>query len=443
MRNFSKISLLALLAVIVLSWTAHSSRLSGLMKKNPNDYFLTEYAVFKDDSTGMLRLEIYYQIYNPALNFIMEDSLYVADYEIFVDVLKGNKQIGSYRQAKKVTFRDKKRVFSSYDYRTNQVSFVLEPGKYEVKITLSDPNSLLVLNKKFKVKLKEFKSKYPALSDIELIQLIAPTRNEPTVFDKGKMTMVPSVSHNYGSNNEDKLKLYFYFEIYEGKKDFEKIRIETVLRHFTKGMVYRDSLSSDFKDGVIRQFREISMEDLPAGEFELIVTIKAKRNKKLAVKYKDFTLFWTQKAMLKHDYKSVVNQIALIADKDEVKELKKHDTYEARLKAINDFWISKDPTPGTVDNESKDEFYKRVAIANKYFSYLNHKGWRTDRGRIFIVYGEPDQIDDYPIMPNNRPYQEWHYYRTSRYRKFVFVDSNEDGDYRLIYPYDGISGFSN
>ena len=386
MRNFTKISFLTLSVVIVLSWSAHSSRLSGLFKKDPNDYFLTEYAVFKDDTTSMLRLEIYYQIYNPALNFTKEDSLYVADYEISVDIFKNKKQVGSYLQVKKVTLLDKKRVFSSYDYRTNQVNFVLEPGKYEVKITLSDPNSLLVLNKKFKVKLKEFKSKYPALSDVELIQLIAPTRDAPTVFDKGSMTMVPSVSHNYGSNNEDKLKLYFYFEIYEGKEDFEKIRIETVLRHFTKGMIYRDSLSSEFKGGGIRQFREISMEDLPAGEYELIVTIKAKRNKKLAVKYKDFSLFWTRKAMLKHDYKSVINQIALIAEKDEVKELKKHKTYEDRLKAIKDFWKSKDPTPGTVENETKDEFYKRVAIANKYFSYLNHKGWRTDRGRIFITW---------------------------------------------------------
>ena len=46
-------------------------------------------------------------------------------------------------------------------------------------------------------------------------------------------------------------------------------------------------------------------------------------------------------------------------------------------------------------------------------------------------------------MPNSSPRQEWYYYRTSRYRKFVFVDPNEDGDYRLIYPYDGVSGFSN
>ena len=66
-------------------------------------------------------------------------------------------------------------------------------------------------------------------------------------------------------------------------------------------------------------------------------------------------------------------------------------------------------------------------------------GWRTDRGRIYVKHGEPDEIDDYPFAPNSHPYQEWHYYHGGRYRKFTFLDENEDGDYRLIYPYDGLN----
>ncbi|MCH7812627.1 MAG: GWxTD domain-containing protein [Planctomycetes bacterium] len=66
------------------------------------------------------------------------------------------------------------------------------------------------------------------------------------------------------------------------------------------------------------------------------------------------------------------------------------------------------------------------------------EGWETDRGRIYIIYGHPDQLEDWPYSPNARPYQEWHYYRDGRYKRFLFIDKNEDGEYRLAYPYDGL-----
>jgi hypothetical protein len=69
---------------------------------------------------------------------------------------------------------------------------------------------------------------------------------------------------------------------------------------------------------------------------------------------------------------------------------------------------------------------------------MTREGWQTDRGRIYISYGEPDEIDDYPYSLSSVPYQEWHYYRDGRYRKFTFVDVNLDGEYRLQYPYDGL-----
>ena len=63
---------------------------------------------------------------------------------------------------------------------------------------------------------------------------------------------------------------------------------------------------------------------------------------------------------------------------------------------------SQDPTPGTFENEAKNEFYRRVAVANHNFSFLFGNGWRTDRGRIYIMYGQPDQIDDFPVVSDRR-----------------------------------------
>jgi hypothetical protein len=87
----------------------------------------------------------------------------------------------------------------------------------------------------------------------------------------------------------------------------------------------------------------------------------------------------------------------------------------------------------------KEEFYRRVSFADRRFSILNRDGWRTDRGRIYITYGEPDQIDDNPMSLSSPPYQIWHYYRDGNYRRFAFLDDNNDGDYRLLYPFDGLN----
>ncbi|UCE25961.1 MAG: GWxTD domain-containing protein [Candidatus Zixiibacteriota bacterium] len=191
-------------------------------------------------------------------------------------------------------------------------------------------------------------------------------------------------------------------------------------------------------NGVLREFREISMDELRPGEFRLDVTLVGRRDKKIDSKTKYFELVWSERSLLVHDFKSVVGQLSIISIPSDIEGLKQQDTYEDRLQAFNAFWLARDPTPGTPENETKTEFYRRVHVANENFGYLRTSGWKTDRGRVYIVYGEPDQVEDYPFVENRLPYQEWHYYRDARYRKFVFIDETGDGDFRLIYPYDGL-----
>jgi GWxTD domain-containing protein len=62
---------------------------------------------------------------------------------------------------------------------------------------------------------------------------------------------------------------------------------------------------------------------------------------------------------------------------------------------IEQFWQRRDPTPGTPENEFREEHYRRIAYANEHFAG-SVAGWKTDRGRTYIVYGPPDEIDDHP-----------------------------------------------
>jgi len=94
-------------------------------------------------------------------------------------------------------------------------------------------------------------------------------------------------------------------------------------------------------------------------------------------------------------------------------------------------WKKIDPTPHTENNELMNEYYYRVNVADQRFS--GHRdGWRTDRGMIYIIYGEPDAIEEHHMEIDTKPYMIWYYYSVNR--SFIFVDQTGFGDFQLTEP---------
>jgi hypothetical protein len=79
------------------------------------------------------------------------------------------------------------------------------------------------------------------------------------------------------------------------------------------------------------------------------------------------------------------------------------------------------------------EYLRRVAAANQNFTVLGRDGWRTDRGRIYLLYGDPDQIDRFPGETESKPYQIWRYFGIERGVEFVFIDRWGDSNYHLVH----------
>ncbi len=91
---------------------------------------------------------------------------------------------------------------------------------------------------------------------------------------------------------------------------------------------------------------------------------------------------------------------------EETSAFKKLTTNAERDQFIEMFWQRRDPTPDTAENEYKEEHYRRIAYANEHFA-AGIPGWRTDRGRIYVMYGKPDNIDSHPMGgPYQRPAEE-------------------------------------
>lgn len=121
----------------------------------------------------------------------------------------------------------------------------------------------------------------------------------------------------------------------------------------------------------------------------------------------------------------------------------KLQTPEQKEEFIEQFWARRDPTPDTLENEFKDEHYRRIAYANEHLGAGTIPGWESDRGRVYIVLGRPDEIESHsastePTEPGRGgarpsfPYQIWRYrrYHSGDDLFFRFVDYCKCGDYR-------------
>jgi len=124
-----------------------------------------------------------------------------------------------------------------------------------------------------------------------------------------------------------------------------------------------------------------------------------------------------------------VDVLRYIATQQEIDEIEKLKTEDERKTFWDAFWKRRDPTPETPENEARDEFYQRVQYANQHFS-TGGPGWKTDMGRIYILYGRPDEVVRNPFNFDRPPEEIWYYYR--EHRTFVFVDRDGFGRYELV-----------
>ncbi len=138
--------------------------------------------------------------------------------------------------------------------------------------------------------------------------------------------------------------------------------------------------------------------------------------------------------------------VSYIITNEERTAFKALKTDEEREQFIEQFWLRRDPTPDTVDNEFKEEHYARIAYANERFA-SGIPGWKTDRGRIYIIWGKPDEIESHPSggtydrpiedgggTTSTFPFEIWRY----RYIEGIgnevlleFVDPSMSGEYRM------------
>jgi GWxTD domain-containing protein len=143
--------------------------------------------------------------------------------------------------------------------------------------------------------------------------------------------------------------------------------------------------------------------------------------------------------------------VRYISTYDEVKQFKSLKTDQERNHFIYKFWRRRDPSPLTISNEFRIQFWDRVVIANQHFDESSKPGWKTDRGKIFIMAGPPNEIEPIPdpepslrrsdmrsaSVSGHRGLERWIYegFPSLKASNYIVVAFYRDatGEYRISY----------
>lgn len=168
-----------------------------------------------------------------------------------------------------------------------------------------------------------------------------------------------------------------------------------------------------------------------------------KKNAKAAKAKSDRALF----NELDSQYKKWLNEdVVYIISPEERRSFLHLSTNEEREQFIEAFWQRRNPDPDSPENTFKEEHYRRIAYANEHYA-SGIPGWKTDRGKIYIMWGPPDEVDSHPTggtwdrpmdqgggQTTTYPYEDWRYRYLEGMGENVeleFVDPTSTGEYHL------------
>lgn len=315
-------------------------------------------------------------------------------------------------------------------------SFDLPPGQYSIDVQLRDPASQKVYSSEQVIEVRNL-NRPVAVSDLILLEGHRAEANRIT----------PAATNRVSTDHS---ALTFFYEIYADVPQNVRVHRQ-VLRLHTGGQslmrtIFRLGRSSDDDDANVtfeheeptqlragrnQSILNIPVDDLKAGEYLVRVRVQDEVGRALDVAERVISVHWGGLDEHIRDLDEAIDQLQYIAKRREIDHIRSGRSPSERLARFQEFWDKRDPTPGSARNERMEEYYYRIDFANRRFTSLRD-GWRTDRGHVMVLFGEPDHIEAHPFDFNVRPYEVWYYYRIGR--RFVFIDRSNVGDYELMVP---------
>uniref|UniRef100_A0A7C6EB79 GWxTD domain-containing protein n=1 Tax=candidate division WOR-3 bacterium TaxID=2052148 RepID=A0A7C6EB79_UNCW3 len=390
-----------------------------------------DYASFRY-AKNLNLVEIYYSMPYRDLNFTTINDTVVTlvrvDYSIHSSFSADSVIDSTFRRFALTSFKEaEERDLTMVDQR----NFYARPGRYWLNFTISCLADTSPLAKAKRVgfysdtlTINDYSDSLN-LSDIELAAQITTDTNPPLgdKFNKGGLMVIPNPSKQFGLAYP---LINVYLEAYNMVPDTQSFEVTYAILDSNRTPIKTFKAEKRKKEGSsVSLTFAVSAKELPPGVYFLLVNLRDLTTDKKVGRYKQF--FIAQPKSVKGKYHPIATEervyyemIHLLATEKEVRHFKKLSGI-AREKFLEQFWTK----------HNFDEFKARVKYADLHFSLGQKLGHETDRGRIYIKYGTPDEIEDLPMTDYSQSQQKWRYYKKGLL--FIFIDLYGNGNLQLIY----------
>ncbi|MFM7016021.1 MAG: GWxTD domain-containing protein [Bacteroidota bacterium] len=337
---------------------------------------------------------------------------------------------------------------------TDQQRVALANGNYILELTIKDKNNPTakpyVLKDKVKV---DFYPTIVSISDIELLSEYI-SSNNPSKVNKNGYDLYPQVSNFYDKNQS---QLKFYAEVYNTSQVLSNdayllnYRLETHESHQVLDS-YSKMLRQTAKP-VNVVLTSMDITDLNSGNYDLMMEVRNRNNELLASRSLFFQRSHTTVMSADSNFKAIEGTfVSSMTNRDSLYEYIKclwpiasnveNNFADNRLLAadirqlqqfVYDFWIKRNPSNPAL---AWYEYKKQVDLVNSEYSAGRKKGYYTERGRVYLMYGAPNQISKEYSEPTSYPYEIWQYYKLKDQtnKKFVFYTKQlASNDFELLH----------
>jgi GWxTD domain-containing protein len=297
-------------------------------------------------------------------------------------------------------------------------SMIITPGNFDISYKYQDLQGKQELNGALKISLPQIGRAY-APAGIFL---------DPTYFEfqpfwlfKDKpLAQLKQIPFNH--------QLKFFSYVYLATDSVVQLTISISFPQKEKTLLKLDtSLTIDKQLGHV----SINLPSLQWNEGQYSARTVFKTTRDSVIQINPFQIVWYDKPVSLRDPRYALEVMQVILPKEKYKELTSGNL-EKQQARLREYWKSLDPTPATAFNEIENEFYTRVDSVDRVWGgRFRRYGWRTDPGKIILLYGQPGKIEDNSLQPAN-PNLIWTYYLPEK--KLIFIFEAVDGRkrYKLI-----------
>lgn len=313
----------------------------------------------------------------------------------------------------------------------DQQRFALDTGDYDLEWIVTDKNNN---GKTFSLK-EKIRVSFPYdkinISDIELLSSYSKAESQG-VLTKNGYDLVPYTSDFFPENVSE---ISFYSEVYNTKSvlgENEKFLISYYIESYEKKsqLSKYTAFKREISNSINVLLSKFGIENLPSGNYNLVVEVKNKNNELVAQKkiffqrknpnakidVNDLTNIlientFASKITGKDTIADFIRSLRPIASESEKafldNQLKLADT-KLMQQFFYNFWQSRS---SLAPEDAWNKYYDDVKAVNAKFGTFVYKGYETDRGRVYLQYGPPDKREEHPNEPNAYPYEIWMYYK--------------------------------